>query len=325
MQLVPPQRTNLNTISPLSIEYEISTTTLEAFINKLKSISINNISQYQCVFTKRKVKAKVTKFCVGREELINVYKLTKFDLYIVNGLWGTKLNAGWTDRWTVCANSKIPEHICTFSILLEKIGRHTGKPVYNGHSRDWRYLSVIDRCPLKPGYHYCALLIRFEYLYCVSKKAEVSVCFVFVNAFCKFTNQCKMYVQVIQYLCKADKIHLKLLKCSIQTLPKFLLCFLKCHWLEIFCFELANSRHPLPLATKFISSTLLSMTSSVSTPYFIQNQLKFTQFSISNTTGHLNTHVIIVNVYRSICISKQSLSTNVPVCIHVELIGQLPA
>ena len=65
--------------------------------------------------------------------------------------------------------------------------------------------------------------------------------------------------------------------------------------------------------------------SSVSTQYFIQNQLKFTQFSIPNTHGHLNTHVIIVNVYQSIGISKQSLSTNVPVCKHVELIGQLPA
>ena len=40
-----------------------------------------------------KREVKVTKFCVGREELINVYKLTKFDLWIINGLWGTKLNA----------------------------------------------------------------------------------------------------------------------------------------------------------------------------------------------------------------------------------------
>ena len=42
---------------------------------------------------KREVKVKVTKFCVGREELINVNKLTKFDLCIINGLWETKLNA----------------------------------------------------------------------------------------------------------------------------------------------------------------------------------------------------------------------------------------
>ena len=45
---------------------------------------------------KREVKVKVTKFCVGQEELINFYKLTKFDLCIMNGLWGTKLN---TNCW----------------------------------------------------------------------------------------------------------------------------------------------------------------------------------------------------------------------------------
>ena len=55
-------------------------------------------------------------------------------------------------------------------------------------------------------------------------------------------------------------------------------------------------------------------------------ELKFTLFSIPNTPGHLNTHFIIVNVNQSIDISKQSLSTKpVPVCINVELIGQLPA
>ena len=42
---------------------------------------------------KREVKVKVTKFCIGREELINVNKLTKFDFCIINGLWETKLNA----------------------------------------------------------------------------------------------------------------------------------------------------------------------------------------------------------------------------------------
>ena len=42
---------------------------------------------------KREVKVKVTKFCIGREELINVDKLTKLDLWIINGLWETKLNA----------------------------------------------------------------------------------------------------------------------------------------------------------------------------------------------------------------------------------------
>ena len=40
-----------------------------------------------------KHKVKVTKFCIGREELINVNKLTKFDLCIINGLRETNLNA----------------------------------------------------------------------------------------------------------------------------------------------------------------------------------------------------------------------------------------
>ena len=69
---------------------------------------------------KHEVKVKVIKCCVGREELINVYKLTKFDLCIMNGLRGTKLNAtakhkllkpdrqleGRTDRQTVFADSQ---------------------------------------------------------------------------------------------------------------------------------------------------------------------------------------------------------------------------
>ena len=46
--------------------------------NKLMSISVCSL--------KREVKVKVTKFCIGREELINVNKLTKFDLCIINGL-----------------------------------------------------------------------------------------------------------------------------------------------------------------------------------------------------------------------------------------------
>ena len=33
---------------------------------------------------KREGKVKVTLFCIGREELINVDKLTKFDLCIIN-------------------------------------------------------------------------------------------------------------------------------------------------------------------------------------------------------------------------------------------------
>ena len=41
------------------------------FIDRLKSISVCSL--------KKEVKVKVTKFCAGLEELINVYKLTKFD------------------------------------------------------------------------------------------------------------------------------------------------------------------------------------------------------------------------------------------------------
>ena len=55
---------------------------LRQFINKLKSVSV-------CVH----LSVKVTKFCVGGQELINVYKPTKFDLCIINGLWGSKLNS----------------------------------------------------------------------------------------------------------------------------------------------------------------------------------------------------------------------------------------
>ena len=51
----------------------------------------------------------------------------------------------------------------TCSLIVPLHNKYTGKPVYNGHSRDWRYLSVIDRCPLEPGYHYCEPLIQFEY------------------------------------------------------------------------------------------------------------------------------------------------------------------
>ena len=46
--------------------------------NKLKSISVCSL--------KHEVKVKVTKFCTDGEELINVNKLTKFDLCIINGL-----------------------------------------------------------------------------------------------------------------------------------------------------------------------------------------------------------------------------------------------
>ena len=61
---------------------------------------------------KHEVKVKVTKVCASLEELINIYKLTKFDSCIINGLLETKLNATakrncwrWMDRQTVFANS----------------------------------------------------------------------------------------------------------------------------------------------------------------------------------------------------------------------------
>ena len=54
------------------INYELGTTTLKAIhINHKVSISMCSL--------KREVKVKVVKFCVGREELSNVYKLTKCD------------------------------------------------------------------------------------------------------------------------------------------------------------------------------------------------------------------------------------------------------
>ena len=58
-------------------KYALSTTTRKAIHKQLKV----NISMCSL---KRKV--KVTKFCVGWEELMNVYKLTKFDLCIMNGV-----------------------------------------------------------------------------------------------------------------------------------------------------------------------------------------------------------------------------------------------
>ena len=126
---------------------------------------------------------------------------------------------------------------------------------------------------------------------------------------------------------KQIKIHLKLLKCLIQILPKFLLCILKCHWLEIFCFEFFSQFTASLTAGHQIYKIYPFFRRQVHLPFqhniLLKNQLKFTQFSIPNTPGHLNTHVIIVNVYRSMCISEQSLSSNVPVSIHTELIGQL--
>ena len=63
---------------------------------------------------------KILTICASLEELINVYKLTKFDSCIINGLWETKLNATakrscWrTDRRTDRRFSPIhrPDLLC---------------------------------------------------------------------------------------------------------------------------------------------------------------------------------------------------------------------
>ena len=42
---------------------------------------------------KLKVKVKVTKFCVGREELINAYKPTKKSILVINGVKKNKVKS----------------------------------------------------------------------------------------------------------------------------------------------------------------------------------------------------------------------------------------
>ena len=106
------------------------------------------------------------------------------------------------------------------------------------------------------------------------------------------------------------------LSISILIPPKFMLCVLTCHWLEFFPMfnSLANSHHPLPLAAKLIRSTLSFKDNVLRfNAIFYPNQL--TPFSIPNSPGHLNTHAITVNIYRSIGISKQSL----PTCMHISI------
>ena len=101
---------------------------------------------------------------------------------------------------------------------------------------------------------------------------------------------------------KIQLVHFVLLKCSIQILQKFLLCILKCHWLEVLkpihgipCKPLLTTRHQIYKIFPFFEGQSLS---------FRHHQLKFILFSIPNTPGHLNTH-IKVNVYRLIDIRKQ--------------------
>ena len=59
--------------------YFLGNTTLKA-IHKQAKVNISVFS------LKCEVKVKVTKFCAGLDELINAYKLTKFDSWIINGL-----------------------------------------------------------------------------------------------------------------------------------------------------------------------------------------------------------------------------------------------
>ena len=60
-----------------------------------------------------KCEVKVTKFCVGQEELVNLYKLIKFDLCIMNGLWGTKLNANcWRRTYRRFSPIHRPDLLC---------------------------------------------------------------------------------------------------------------------------------------------------------------------------------------------------------------------
>ena len=61
-------------------------TTLKA-IHKQAKVNISMCS------LKLEVKVKVTKFGTGLKELINAYKLIKCDSCIINGYWGTTLNA----------------------------------------------------------------------------------------------------------------------------------------------------------------------------------------------------------------------------------------
>ena len=137
VKLVPPQKPNLNAKVNLKYHVTLSRKSQGQGHNSVEVIKDYKPIKHQ-VWTafkaihkqakvnisvcslKREVKVKVTKFCVSLEELINVYKLTKFDSCIINGLRETKLNATakrncWrrtdgrtdrrTDRQTVFANS----------------------------------------------------------------------------------------------------------------------------------------------------------------------------------------------------------------------------
>ena len=74
--------------------------------NKLKvNISVCSL--------KREVKVKVTKFCVGWEELINAYKPTKQGIHVINGVRENKLKS-----ITVCVPCSVKSRLPNF-VLVE--------------------------------------------------------------------------------------------------------------------------------------------------------------------------------------------------------------
>ena len=126
-----------------------------------------------------------------------------------------------------------------------------------------------------------------------------------------------MYVQVIQYLCKADTNPFKTSKMFHSNSSKISALHFKMSLAWDFLFWISQFRASLTTCHQIYKLY----------PSFNDNVFCFDTIFYSKSTqvhsvfysqypGHLNTHVIIVNVYRSIGISKQSLSTNVPVCIH---------
>ena len=95
---------------------------------------------------KREVKVNVTKCFVGREELMNVFKLTKVNCCtIINGLWDTKLNAtakrklltpdGRTDRLAI--RSKL------YCIVIQRVSLINQN--LTGRWHEWELLNNIKR------------------------------------------------------------------------------------------------------------------------------------------------------------------------------------
>ena len=138
----------------------------------------------------------------------------------------------------------------------------------------------------------------------LSKQKSLFICKCFANnspingrSTCNLFNKINMH----WYLCKADWNPFKSSKMFDSNSSKISALHFK---MSLAWDSLANSWHSVALHDHQIYkilSFLSKTTSSVSTPYFIQNQLKFTEFSIPNTPG-----IIIVNVFW--LIGKQSLS-----------------